>query len=72
MSSHDLAALGAQLSQQGFVVLEGLLEPDLLAELRSVLADLFARERETRTIRVTAPPVPRMRRSAPTLPSHTR
>ena len=29
------------------MVLEGLLEPDLLAELRSVLADLFARERET-------------------------
>ncbi len=47
MASRDLAALGAQLSQQGFVVLEGLLEPDLLAELRSVLADLFARERET-------------------------
>ena len=47
MASRDLAALGAQLSKQGFVVLEGLLEPDLLAELRSVLADLFARERET-------------------------
>ena len=42
----DLTAASEHLSQQGYVILEDLLEPDLLEQLRSALDELFKRERE--------------------------
>lgn len=42
----DLTAASEHLSQQGYVILENLLEPDLLEQLRTALDELFARERE--------------------------
>ena len=43
----DLTAASEHLSQQGYVILEDLLEPDQLEQLRTALDELFARERET-------------------------
>ncbi len=41
----DLTTASEHLSQQGYVILEDLLEPDLLEQLRSALDELFERER---------------------------
>ena len=37
----DLTAASEQLNRQGYVVLEGALEPALLRQLQVALADLF-------------------------------
>ena len=42
----DLTAAGEQLNRQGYIILEGLLEPDLLRRLRTALDNLFEHERE--------------------------
>jgi ectoine hydroxylase-related dioxygenase (phytanoyl-CoA dioxygenase family) len=47
MDEHfDVTAASEQLNRQGYVILEGVLQPDMLRQLRSALDDLFQRERE--------------------------
>ncbi len=47
MDKHfDLTAASELLNRQGYVILEGVLQPDMLRQLRSALDDLFQRERE--------------------------